>query len=210
MEISIEKAEMLPRVILSDWGGVLSPGGTPDELPAKLEEVLLLDRAHITFLTSPLLGELKRGQISVEEFWHKLEVITGKTISDHDRNVWAPLETLRPDDELNGFYQDLIKQGYEVGILSNVFPNTEAMIRQAGWYKPYHPLFLSCDLGMAKPDNEIYEYVCRIIGVEPMKILFIDDQQRCLDPAAAIGMKTILARSPSQTIREIRNVLNLT
>ncbi|MFI5212469.1 MAG: HAD-IA family hydrolase [Candidatus Saccharimonadales bacterium] len=203
------RAVMQPKVkvILFDWGGVLSSGGTPDEMSIRLEGALTMSRHAIRLFITPLLAKLKRGQLSIDEFWTELELHTARKIPFSSRDVWASLEELRPNSELQSFTNSLLAEGYIVGILSNVFPNTEKIIHEAGWYEPYNPLFLSSRLGMAKPDQEIYTHVCTSLGVQPQEILFIDDQQRCLDTAKVIGMRVVLARHPHQIINDIRKVL---
>lgn len=197
------------KVVLFDWGGVLSVGGTPDELGRLFSGVLPYDTATIKKLTGPLFGELKRGLTTPEEFWHKLSLTTGLTFPSSHRDVWATKDSLQPNQELKDFTEVLKSRNYRVGVLSNVFPDTAEMIRNEGWYHPYDPVFLSCDLGLAKPDSDIYQHVCATLGVTPSEILFIDDQQKCLDPAAALGMKTILAQSPRQIIEDINQELGI-
>lgn len=197
------------KVVLFDWGGVLSVGGTPDELGRLFSEILPYDAATIKELTGPLFGELKRGLITPEGFWDKLSLTTGLTFPSSHREVWATRDSLQPNQELRAFTETLKSRGYTVGVLSNVFPNTAEMIKSEGWYAPYDPVFLSCDLGLAKPDAAIYEHVIKELGVEPSEILFIDDQQKCLDPAISLEMKAVLARSPNQIIEEVSHMLGI-
>jgi HAD superfamily hydrolase (TIGR01509 family) len=200
---------MQVRIILFDWGGVLSPGGAPDELTEKFEKILSISPAKTEALTKPLLAKLKRGQLSVTTFWQELETSAHQKIPQNARSIWAASESLRPNHDLLEFIDELHLRGYTIGVLSNVFPHTEQLIRQAGWYTPFAPLFLSSVIGLAKPDQAIYDYVCSSLKVKAPEILFIDDQQRCLTPAAGRGMMTILAHDPTQVIHDIREALHL-
>lgn len=197
------------KVVLFDWGGVLSVGGTPDELSRLFSDVLPYDAATIRDLTGPLFGELKRGFITPEGFWKKLSLQTGLSFPSSHRDVWATKDSLQPNQALKDFTETLKARGYRIGILSNVFPNTAEMIKNEGWYDPYDPVFLSCDLGLAKPDTAIYEHVIKELGVNPSEILFIDDQQKCLNPAASLGLHSILAVSPDQIIDEVTRKLGI-
>ncbi len=49
----------------------------------------------------------------------------------------------------------------------------------------------SCYLGMRKPDREIYLRAIDILGVDPARIVFIDDRQGNVDAALATGMHGI-------------------
>ena len=60
--------------------------------------------------------------------------------------------------------------------------------------------WFSFDLGLRKPDLEIYRSVLSAMGMEPSKSLFLDDSEANLQGAEAIGMPGILIdpRSNSQ------------
>ncbi len=54
-------------------------------------------------------------------------------------------------------------------------------------------LFLSYEMGMAKPDPEIFEaMICRT-GIDPSCSLFIDDSPSNVETARALGFRTYLA-----------------
>jgi HAD superfamily hydrolase (TIGR01509 family) len=56
---------------------------------------------------------------------------------------------------------------------------------------PEKNIFLSCDLGVGKPDSEAYQFVLRRIRRNPQSIVFVDNLDRNLIPARALGMHTI-------------------
>ena len=197
------------KVVLFDWGGVLSVGGTPDELAGRVSTLFNITDEETRKLLAPRLTKLKRGRSTVDDFWSSLESEMSCTISDSQRNVWAPVDTLRPQQDMVEFTKKLQGLGYKTAILSNVFPNTAEDIRSQGWYEPYEPVFLSSDDGMAKPDMEYYEYAVAQLGVKPEEIIFIDDQQRCLEPAARFGMATVLAVGVPQVISDVSRLLGI-
>ncbi len=196
------------KVVLLDWGGVISPGGTPDELMARMAQ--LID-AHPDKIRDALRSQtalFKRGKLTLEQFWQGMENDLGHPIPPEARNVWTKIEDLAPSKDILEFVQNLKTRGYTVAILSNTFPNTAEEIKQQGWYGMYDPVILSSDIGMAKPDAEIYDYTVSLLGVSPDEIVFVDDQQRCLDPAAALGMQTVLSKEPQQVIADVSKLLS--
>jgi putative hydrolase of the HAD superfamily len=195
------------KTILFDWGGVLASGGAPDEMPTRLSKLVGIEPDQLRPIVKDLTNLLKVGKITIDEFWDRLEQKTNVTIPALKRDVWASLDELRPENILVQYTDDLKKRGYKVAILSNTFPNTASDIESQGWYEPYSPVFLSSTIGLAKPDQAFYDYAIAELKDEPEKIIFIDDQQRCLDPAAKMGMSTILAKSPQQIIDDIEELL---
>jgi HAD superfamily hydrolase (TIGR01509 family) len=51
-------------------------------------------------------------------------------------------------------------------------------------------VLLSCDLGLAKPDPEIFRRASEAAGVAPQRCLLVDDTQVNVDAAAALGFRT--------------------
>ena len=86
------------------------------------------------------------------------------------------------------------KRGLQVGILSNVSSERAAMGRAGGDYQPYDFAVLSPEVGLRKPDPQIYELAAnKFTGISPHEILYVDDLARNLTPARRLGMVTLLA-----------------
>jgi putative hydrolase of the HAD superfamily len=51
--------------------------------------------------------------------------------------------------------------------------------------------FISSDLGVRKPDREIYERMLATLGVEPAQVVFVDDRIKNLDAARQLGIETV-------------------
>ena len=51
----------------------------------------------------------------------------------------------------------------------------------------FESLLVSCDLGVAKPDPEIFTHACRVTGTEPSQCFFVDDTALNVDAAQELG-----------------------
>jgi epoxide hydrolase-like predicted phosphatase len=73
------------------------------------------------------------------------------------------------------------------------------------------PLFdvivISGEVGMRKPDPEIFRLTADKLGVQPEECVFVDDHPGHLKAALELGMKTVLHRSPKETIEELERIL---
>jgi HAD superfamily hydrolase (TIGR01509 family) len=82
---------------------------------------------------------------------------------------------------------------YRLILLSNV---DEYYWRVVRGMQPELGLFdrvlLSCDLGLAKPDPEIFRRASAAMGVAPRRCLFVDDTPVNVDAAATLGFRTHL------------------
>ncbi|MFN2594550.1 MAG: HAD family hydrolase [Actinomycetota bacterium] len=73
------------------------------------------------------------------------------------------------------------------------------------------PLFdvviISGEVGLRKPDPEIYALTTSKLGVAPDRCVFVDDHPGHLEAAQEAGMATVLHRSPAQTLAELSDLL---
>ena len=65
----------------------------------------------------------------------------------------------------------------------------------------------SSKIGVRKPERVFYEEACRVIGVDPVECVFLDDLGINLKPARQMGMHTIKVISEEQAINDLYVVL---
>ena len=63
---------------------------------------------------------------------------------------------------------------------------------------------LSFEIGVMKPDREIYDRSADLAQVAPEKIFFTDDRQENVDGAIAAGWQSVLFKSPRQLTEDLR------
>lgn len=80
----------------------------------------------------------------------------------------------------------------DVGLFSNIYKGMVPEMVKRGLIPQiqYAYQFLSCDIGMQKPDIQFYSYVTRITGLNGPQILFIDDKKENLVPAEEYNWRT--------------------
>lgn len=121
------------------------------------------------------------------------------------------INTLRahmaPDDAVVQLVNDLKREEYGVMLLSNVWPLSEKIIRAEGWYDVFERLYLSCELGMRKPNADIYEYVLADTGLSAEEFLFIDDKEQNLEYPASRGMHVLQVAGPHEVPSAVRTYL---
>jgi len=99
--------------------------------------------------------------------------------------------------------------GYRIYILSTtceIFYHIE----KAGLL-PIYPLLsgyiLSSEVGVVKPEAEIYQKLLKKYNLNPVESVFIDDIQANLDTAAELGFETILSTSETENISAMEDLL---
>jgi FMN phosphatase YigB (HAD superfamily) len=68
--------------------------------------------------------------------------------------------------------------------------------RYAGALRPIERQFISCEMGVRKPDAAAFEAVARSLGVPLGHILFFDDTLANVEGARATGMQAVHVKSP--------------
>ncbi|MAS40196.1 MAG: HAD family hydrolase [Porticoccaceae bacterium] len=63
--------------------------------------------------------------------------------------------------------------------------------------------------GLRKPQPEFYLRACQRLGVEPGRVVYLDDLGINLKPARELGMTTIKVVSEAQAVRELGTVLGI-
>ncbi len=82
---------------------------------------------------------------------------------------------------------------YSFGILSNALPSRrvhELKIQNLESF--FSHIFISHEIGLEKPDPEIYEYALKRINIPVNQILFVDDKLEYLEGAERVGFKNLV------------------
>ena len=62
----------------------------------------------------------------------------------------------------------------------------------------------SCDVGLRKPDPQIYEFALQRAGVQPNEAVYIDDRPELVEAGKAAGLTAIRFQSSGQLEQELR------
>ena len=86
--------------------------------------------------------------------------------------------------------EDARDRGRTVSMLSNLSPyNQVAMERKwPHFFRATHHNFYSYDLGLHKPDPDIFRVACTALGAAPGDCVFLDDTAENVESARAVGL----------------------
>jgi epoxide hydrolase-like predicted phosphatase len=147
-----------------------------------------------SFVMGEAFQRHERGQISDEEFAAAVCEEMGMALSfDQFSAGWqAIFVALRP--EVIAVMNKLREQGHRVVVLSNTnrlhtyfWPVEYPQIAQAA-----DKIYLSQEMGMRKPDAEIYQKVLETEGFSASEAVFFDDNADNINGAQQLGITSIL------------------
>lgn len=123
---------------------------------------------------------------------------------DYGKVLYGPV---LPHRNVRGLARELRKNGIKTGILSNVFSLAAWILKITGGYHGFDPIVLSYREKVSKPDVRIYQAAIKKAAAQPSEILFVDNLEENIKAAQMAGMKTVLAKSSDQVIKDIKKIL---
>lgn len=191
------------KILLFDLGGVLVTWKGVEGLRDFSDGKMTLEESRLFWLNSEWVREFERGRCSASEFVKGILSELDFPIAD-ERIMEAFLTWDK--GPMTGAFELLtdLRTRYKVACLSNNEVVHWNRLKQE--FKADHffdKCYLSHEIGMIKPDPEIYEYVVEDLGIDPSGILFFDDNPECVDAARDAGMRAYVAKG----VTEVRECL---
>lgn len=140
-----------------------------------------------------LNDSFERGQVSELEFIQGFQKYIPNA-SIHDiRHAWNSLIGEFPLYRLE-FLQLLVGK-YRLFLLTNTdaihiskFEHNVGISFFSDFYQCFEKVYYSYEMGMRKPDPEIFKYIINKHDLSPKRTLFIDDKKKNTDVAASLGI----------------------
>lgn len=193
--------------IFFDWGGVIADDPGNDFL-RKLLLKIGASPEQVEEIYNSYMRQFMFGQISEAEYWQALRTNYNLSIHDSISEEFKHWNGLKRNLKIVSFIDELKIKGFQTAILSNVIEPTYNVLADAGYYDQFEHVIASFKVGYAKPMPEIYQLALERLGVTAEESLFVDDQQKNIVPADALGFKTVLANNPAQIIRDIKAAIS--
>lgn len=154
--------------------------------------------------------EITKGCISAQELWQKCTEKYNLKSSQSFNFLNSWVSDYKPINEMHKLVYK-IKSKFRIGLLSNIYPGMKPLIIERGLIPKidYAIFIFSCDVGMMKQEQDIYELAVSKAGVKADQILFVDDRQDFLENAKKIHGKTFLFdfKSSKKSAEELEGYL---
>lgn len=196
--------------LLFDFGGVLVDLDR-QRVEAAFDRIGFNIRPYLgTYRQAGIFSQLEQGRISIHEFCNgiralsqqsgdALQLLTDEAIVA----AWQSYLTEVPTERLDMLLK--IKQHYSINVLSNTNTVHWQMAKDTFFrYKGlnvenfFDHIFLSCDLGVEKPDPLIFSKVVEGLQVPAHDILFFDDSEVNCQAARNCGLQALVAPAGSE------------
>ena len=195
--------------LLVDFGGVLTTN-VFDSFKAFCEtEGLDPDTVRRLFREDPeALGELRRlekGELTEEEFSERFGPMLG--VSNTENLVDRLFAGMGPDEPMIEAVKTAKRSGIKTGLISNSWG--KGRYDREAFPEMFDGVVISGEVGLYKPEPEIYRLGAEKVGLTPEDCVFVDDLKENVAGAEAVGMTAILHRGSESTLPELERLLGL-
>jgi epoxide hydrolase-like predicted phosphatase len=206
------------RALLVDYGGVLT-NALHHTLGAFCRDIDV-DAAHLEEVVRELYGDtkapgivtgLETGAVDVADF----EAALAQRLRTRDGSPVDPTGLLTR--MFAGFRRepamlDVVRRARESGVRTALVSNswgTDAYPRD-DFDVLFDAVVISGDVGMRKPEPQIYRYAAAQVGVAPEQCVFVDDLAVNVRGAAAVGMCGVHHTDVATTVAELEALFGRT
>lgn len=196
------------KAVFFDLGGVIirTEFQAPRQALADRLGMEYEDLVKLVF-DSPSSIRASHGEISDKEHWAE--------VTKRLRRPAAETETIRGeffagdvvDREIVEFLRSL-RPHYFVGLISNAWPDLRDYIARQGFDDAFHHMVISGEVGVMKPEVQIFRIALEQAGVSPDEAVFVDDFYENIEGCRAVGMHGIHFRDPQRTMAELQDLLD--
>lgn len=172
---------------------VLVVGSFGKELVEYASKALDIGPLELRELMTKYEPDLQTGKIDHIEFWKKLLKDKNKDVADEIlKDLW-----LKPYIEKATVNQDVVdlitrlRKNYFVGCISNAQEPHISYNKARGLFDNFDLCLLSSEVGIRKPDKEIFELYLDKTGFSADETIFIDDEKELVTNAKGMGIHTV-------------------
>jgi putative hydrolase of the HAD superfamily len=182
------------KAVIFDFGGVLCFHPSKEQIARASAECGMEPREFVAALWKNRL--VYDGGLDPYEYWRGVAEIAGRTFDDaliarmieYEIDFWSKL-----DERMLAWVGALRAGGFKTAILSNLPRPLGARLRQRdGFLERFDHITFSFELGVVKPQREIYDDAVRGVGVAAGDALFIDDRPENIEGAHTAGLQAEL------------------
>ncbi len=194
-----------PSVIIFDYGNVLCQSQPIADTQA-MAAILDVPVARFTELYWQFRVEYDADVLDPGDYWKTLaqaasRALTADQISELieiDSRSWSHPAPVMPQ-----WAHQLRAAGLRTAILSNMPVPVRDYVLACPWLPEFDAITFSCEVGVCKPEPEIYYDCLNKLRAKPADVLFLDDRDYNVRAAEALGLHAVLFTDASSAAQEI-------
>jgi epoxide hydrolase-like predicted phosphatase len=208
------------EALVVDYGGVLTNSlaetmgawfdaeGIDGDAFAQAMRGMLGPQAEHEAAVNPIHA-LERGEIEIPHFEQRLAEHLISTTGEPVRAeglLGRMFSGFRRAEDMVGVVRQVRSAGLKTALLSNSWGLDYP---REGWEELFDVIVISGEVGLRKPELEIYTLCAQQLAVTPQACVFVDDLAPNVKGAVAVGMVGVLHRTYDETVSELEALLEI-
>jgi epoxide hydrolase-like predicted phosphatase len=197
--------------LLVDYGGVLTTN-VWDSFRAFCEaEGIDREEVKRAFRDRPeamaLLRRLETGELTEEQFSPLFGPIIGVREDRHDGLVGRLFAGMQPEESMIEALRRARAAGLKTGLISNSWGR--GRYDRDSFAELFDGVVISGEVGLYKPQPEIFHLGAERVGLTPSECVFVDDLRENCEGAEAVGMTAVLHRGADASLERLKELLGV-
>jgi epoxide hydrolase-like predicted phosphatase len=197
--------------LLVDYGGVLTTN-VWDSFRAFCEaEGIDREEVKRAFRDRPeamaLLRRLEAGELTEEEFSPLFGPIIGVREDRHEGLVDRLFAGMQPEEGMIEALRRARAAGLRTGLISNSWGR--GRYDRDSFSELFDGVVISGEVGLYKPQPEIFRLGAERVGLQPTDCVFVDDLRENCEGAEAVGMTAVLHRGADASLERLEELLGV-
>jgi epoxide hydrolase-like predicted phosphatase len=197
--------------LLVDYGGVLTTSVWDSFSKFCLDEDLDPGEVRRLFRDDPdalaLLRRLEVGELTEESFSAQFGPLLGLPPDRHEGLVDRLFAGMQPEPLMIDALRRARAAGLRTGLISNSWGR--GRYDRDSFAELFDGVVISGEVGLHKPEREIFELGAERAGLQPAECVFVDDLRENCAGAEAAGMTAVLHRDPEETVERLEQLLGV-
>jgi putative hydrolase of the HAD superfamily len=195
--------------LLVDFGGVLTTSVWDSFSDFCRKEGIEEERVRQVFREDQralkLLRRLEVGELTEEEFSEQFGPLID--VKDPEGLVDRLFAGMEPDEPMIEAVRRARAGNVRTGLISNSWGR--GRYDRDSFPELFDGVVISGEVGLHKPQPEIFELGAKLIGLDPSQCVFVDDLRENCTGAEAVGMTAVLHRDTPKTLERLEELLGV-
>jgi putative hydrolase of the HAD superfamily len=197
--------------LLVDFGGVLTTNVFDSFHAFCVEEGLDPDAIRVLFREEPralaAVRDLEKGELGEDRFGERFGALLELAPARRAGLVDRMFGHIREEPAMTEALRRARAQGVRTGLISNSMG--AGRYDRSTFPELFDGVVISGEVGMHKPQPEIFHLGCERVGLAPSECVFVDDLRENCEGAEAVGMTAVLHRGPPGTLQRLEDLLGV-
>lgn len=168
----------------------------------------IVEKVHHAIFRSDEIKSFKRGEMKEQEYWNFVNEYLNLQLSVEEYTSLL-VESYQINKDVDSYVKKLRSSGIKTCICSNNFKTRiESLENKFHFLQNFDVTIFSFQVGVLKPNKEIFEKLLESAQVKPEELIYSDDNEDKLQGALELGINAFVYETFEQFKNKIHELTN--